>query len=459
MLTIFWNPIMPNKANLNETSLISTMIKFYSEPVTRECENATTPGSNLTTPKQLEQWITQSSTEILKNIEETNSQFWKINNLSEPSTPLGVLCPEETTDIATSVLLLMIWSRWNKDCSKSIIECLRWGAEEWSFDKCPVEDYLLIYIHTIKSHVWYSVKHLQDSKVDKSDIVLEALCLSQAICNTSDLFCILREDSPRRVLSIFLAYLKGRTFKTKVHVPPEKVNGSEQTVTFVSIFEWYQDEIFIPRMKKVLKWAPLSKLSAAIDSILKENKSPNGPDSVARLLEKPAGEALSSLGMDHGHSGDENDEKRMQVLAFVILAKLMITKKYISKGRAVNYMQRVQKAGLFDKTMTLKHKNLNQLLKKDFLPLRLTTTLIEQGLLLSRDGWEAFAEESSSNRPAEIKKSVLAKKVRGHGKPVLRKKVANAETAEKAGKNPKKELMKKKEGRVKEKSSKRTRVV
>ena len=162
--------------------------------------------------------------------------------------------------------------------------------------------------------------------------------------------------------------------------------------------------------------------------------------------------------MEHRHSGDENDEKHMQVLALVILAKLMITKKYISKGRAVNYMQRVQKAGLFDK-MTLKHKNLNQLLKKDFLPLRLTTTLIEQGLLLSRDGWEAFAEESSSNRPAEIKKYVLAKKVRGHGKPVLRKKVANAETAEKAGKNPKKELIKKKEGRVKEKTSKRTRVV
>ena len=52
---------------------------------------------------------------------------------------------------------------------------------------------------------------------------------------------------------------------------------------------------------------------------------------------------------------------------------------------------------------------------------------------------------------------MLAKKARS--KPVLSKKVANVERVENARKNPGKELRKKNEGQVQEKSSKRTRVV
>ena len=171
---------------------------------------------------------------------------------------------------------IILWSRCSAYCQNQIVRCLIVGRKQWKTTGGEIDNWLKAYVKCIKIHVWYTrqgyLSQKSDSKKQNPDslLLIDAQCLSQAVKNSSSLFCILSRQSPASVVSKFYHYLsKSRPNHItqdnsgELATSPLKCfsDAEKQHVTYVSAEEWFKLRYIVPSMLQLMKLRELRKLS------------------------------------------------------------------------------------------------------------------------------------------------------------------------------------------------------
>ena len=306
---------------MTKNSFLASVLKFCKED---KHQKFVTKLDKKTIEVKLSEWIFRSSEDILKTV--IPDQFWSDNALAKPA-PIYELCPE-TADAAVHVVLLVLWSRCSRSCADEITKCLAVGEQQWMTELCNPRDYLAAYVFCIKTHVWYSCKELELKSKDDgvetelSRVLLQALCLHQAVANSSAMFRMLTTRCPSLVVGIFIDYLKKHKPQSTFHkgLSYLKVVFSDtdmDIVTHVSIMTWFRMRVVIPNLRKMMMLSPLKTLFRGV-LLHAQQKMKIGEPMDNEFLQKSATKAATDLGIKCNDSLC-NDTIQAQLLTFTML--------------------------------------------------------------------------------------------------------------------------------------------
>lgn len=246
--------------------MLHEIVAFCNHPILNSQRKASFLSE---TESELYSWIEASNSTILEKV--IPESFWD-HPLMSKSTKIERLGQSSMT-LTDCIIMLIFWSSWSQECCQSIVKCLEYGAKEL---KSHQLDWLCTFAGCISLTLNYGVHTLPSvsNSTFPGKLFLEAICLRQAVMQTSRMFQFFASiEFVRKTVSQFRLELGPCKSFPKVFKEPSDgyhiTKEGKDSFSLVSIVDWFKRNHIIPHLKSIMALKAIKNLVISITTEMK----------------------------------------------------------------------------------------------------------------------------------------------------------------------------------------------
>lgn len=292
---------------------LTKQLARFCEQAREKADNPPDLDINSMSPTALNTWIARETRSILEDV--ITDDFWVRFSLRKPENHSHEVCPWNMPD-DYAALLLVTWSRFNKASFEAITQCLESGAEYWSTAKTRTAfDWINAFVYCVKVHIEVHASRLRRSKLTEnhpipedgqatdslaiedqfSKEIVKAKSLVGAVAKSSDLFRIMTNQSPIKLVESFLTHVKN-------------ADGYLDNATLhPSAIDWLKS-FFLPILGKIANQHPLKDFIAQMTMNRKDTSA----------IDEHAEKFAEKLGVSKPSDGSHSSTGKARLAVFAM---------------------------------------------------------------------------------------------------------------------------------------------